>query len=78
MLMLDHGWVCFAPKFIYSFLLRAAAEVSISTLPYFILLNYVVSLIHVLPLSDSNYVDGFIVYIRAYAITSAFVACHPN
>jgi hypothetical protein len=55
------------------YLLRVT-ELSISMLPYFILLNYVVSSIHVLPQSDSNCVDGFVVFTQAYAIVSASVA----
>jgi hypothetical protein len=53
----------------------AATELSISTLPHFILLEDVVPLIHILPRSYSNCVDGFAVFIGAYAIAYAFVAC---
>jgi hypothetical protein len=49
-------------------------ELSVSTFSCIILLNYVV-LNHVLPQSDSNYADGFVVFIQTYASASAFVAC---
>jgi hypothetical protein len=51
MLIDDCGWLCFAPKFIGQ----------LQSLTF--LLNYVVSLIHILPLPDFNCVDEFVAFI---------------